>query len=217
MADQPTGDGLYDAKGRWVPIALVKEIDLARHELVLELVERARHASEFLAHFKHDVMADIDAFVDLSAEKYQVHLGGKKGNVTLTTYDGRYKIVRAMADRLVFDERLQVAKELVDGCITEWTTGSRDEIRALVEHAFQVDKQGKISTERVLGLRKLDIKSDRWREAMRAIADSVQIASTTAYVRFYERVGEGNDYRAIPLDLATVPALETEPEPTKED
>jgi len=200
----PEGDGLFDAKGRWVPRRLIKEVDLARDELVGELIERAREASTALAEFKERTMADIAAFVELSAEKYDVQIGGKKGNVTLLSFDGRYKIVRAMADRLVFDERLQAAKELVDECIREWTAGSRDEIRVLVEHAFQADRQGKISTERVLGLRRLEIESDRWREAMRAISDSVQVASTTAYVRFYERVGETDRYRPISLDVASV-------------
>jgi Protein of unknown function (DUF3164) len=206
MTERPSGDGLFDAKGRWVPRALIKEVDLVRDELVRELVDRASKASLLLAEFKRQTMADIAAFVDLSAEKYGVSLGGTKGNVTLTSYDGRYRIVRAIADRLIFDERLQVAKELIDACITEWTTGSRDEIRALVEHAFQADKAGKISTERILGLRRLEINSDPWREAMRAISDSVQVASSVAYVRFYERDGEGESYRSISLDLATVPA-----------
>lgn len=202
--EQPMGEGLYDAKGRWVPIRLVRDVDLARHELVLELVEKARETSALLAEFKASIMGDIAAFIDLSAEKYGVHIGGSKGNVTLTSYDGRYKVVRAMADRLVFDERLQAAKVLVDECIAEWTTGSRDELRALIEHAFAVDRQGKISTERVLSLRRLEIDDEKWQRAIRAISDSVQVSCTTAYVRFYERVGDTEEYRPIPLDVAAV-------------
>jgi hypothetical protein len=197
-------DGLMDAKGRWVPRRLIKEVDLVRHELVLALVAQAQEVSATLARFKGLAAREIDAFVSLSAEQYDTQVGGKKGNITLTSYDGRYKIIRAMADRLVFDERLQAAKSLVDECIREWTNNSRDEIRALVEHAFQVDRQGKISTERVLGLRRLEIDSSRWKLAMKAIGDSIQVASTTAYLRFYERVEDTDEYRAIPLDLAAI-------------
>lgn len=204
----PTGDGLFDAQGRWVPRTLIKEVDLVRDELVRELIDAAKKTSRLLAEFKQGTLADIGAFVDLSAQKYDVQVGGTKGNVTLTSYDGRYKVVRAIANRLVFDERLQAAKELIDECITEWTSGSDDKIRALIEHAFQVDKTGKISTERVLGLRRLEIESERWQEAMRAISDSVQVSSTATYVRFYERAGEDEYYRPISLDLATVQLLE---------
>lgn len=202
-APRPDEDGLFDAKGRWVPARLIKEVDRTRHDLVLELFGLARAQEAELAAFKARIMGEVDAFMQLSAEKYGAQLGGTKGNVTLTSYDGRFKIVRAVADFLVFDERLQAAKVLVDDCIREWTRGSRDEIRALVEHAFQVDKAGKVSTERVLGLRKLEIDHEKWHEAMRAIGDSVQVASSKAYVRFYERVGDSDKYRPLSLDLSS--------------
>lgn len=210
MTGPPPGEGLFDAHGRWVPKRLIKDVDLARDELVRELTERAKAASVVLAEFKSGAMADVAAFVELSAAQYGVEIGGRKGNVTLTSYDGRYKIVRAVANRLTFDERLMVAKELIDDCITEWVQGSRDEIRALIEDAFQVDRQGKISTERVLGLRRLEIDNPRWQDAMRAISDSVTVASTAAYVRFYERDADGR-YQPIPLDLASVPVEGSEP------
>jgi hypothetical protein len=196
--------GLYDAKGRWVPDRLIKAIDRARHELVVELAQRAAKEEDRLAAFKASVLEEIDAFVSLSAESYGVKLGGAKGNVTLMSHDGRYKIIRAVADHLTFDERLQAAKHLVDDCIRDWTQDSPDEVRALVHSAFQVDKAGKISTERVLTLRRLNIDDPRWHQAMRAIGDSVQVATSKAYVRFYERIGDTDKYRAINLDLSSV-------------
>jgi hypothetical protein len=201
-------DGLYDAKGRWVPRHLIRDVDLARHELVLELASKAQRLQAMMIDFKRTTLEDIEAFIQLSAEKYGTKVGGDKGNITLMTYDGRFKVQRAMDDHLVFDERLQVAKQLVDECIREWSEGSRGEIRALVEHAFQVDKTGRVSTERVLGLRRLAIEDERWRKAMDAIGDSVHVVRSTAYVRFYERVGDTNQWRPISLDLATVPAEE---------
>jgi hypothetical protein len=38
---------------------------------------------------------------------------------------------------------------------------------------------------------------------MQAIADSVRVASSKAYVRIYERVGDTDDYRPISLDVAS--------------
>lgn len=200
----PPGDGMYDAKGRFVPMRLIKEVDLVRDALVLELVAKAQEMSRILGQFKDATMGDIQAFLDLSAEKYGVTYGGAKGNVSLMTFDGRFKIQRSIADKLVFDERLHIAKKLVDECIHRWSKGSSDEIRALVEHAFQVDKEGKVSTERVLGLRRLQIEDPTWQEAMQAISDSVQVASSKSYLRFYERVGETQEYRPLGLDLASV-------------
>ena len=193
-----------DAAGRLVPIATIRPIDIARDELVLEIVESARQLSEAIAKFKSSAFGDIAAFVSMSAEEYGVKIGGSKGNVTLLSFDGRYKIQRAIAESLSFDERLQAAKELIDQCITDWSQGSSPEIRALVNDAFQVDQAGKINTGRVLGLRRLDIKDERWLKAMTAISEAVQVVGSKAYVRVYERVGDTGRYQPIPLDVAGV-------------
>ena len=200
----PNEAGMRDAAGRFVPDSLIKPIDRARHDLVCEIVEKAKGASESLSRLKATMMADVEAFVALSAEQYNVSLGGHKGNLTLVSFDGRYKIQRQIQEHLVFDERLQVAKKLIDECIELWSVGSSDQIRALVEHAFRVNQEGKVSTTSVLGLRRLAITGTKWDEAMRAISDSVQCAGSKTYIRFYERVGNTDAYRPISLDIAGV-------------
>ena len=191
-----------DAQGRLVPVETIAPIDLERDALVIELMRRAKLVSEQIADFKRVLFGDFDAFLALSAEQYGAKLGGRKGNVTLFSFDGRYKIIRQIQDSLVFDERLQAAKSLIDECITDWAQGSRPEIRALVNDAFQVDKAGRINVQRVLGLKRLKIEDEKWRAAMQAIADSVHISSSKSYIRFYERVGDTEVFRPVTLDLA---------------
>lgn len=193
-----------DAKGRLIPIETIKPIDMARDQLVAEIVHKARAVSKTLAGFKAGVFADIEAFVELSAERYSARLGGAKGNVSLVSFDGRYKVQRAIADTLTFDEGLQAAKALIDECVVEWTEGARSEIRALVGDAFNVDKEGNISTGRILSLRRLDIQDEKWQRAMDALNDSVRVQCSKSYIRVYERVGDSEQYRAIPLDIAGV-------------
>lgn len=193
-----------DAKGRLVPEAAIKDIDKARDELVREIVSKAKDVSQTLANFKNSVFADIAAFIDLSAERYDTRLGGTKGNVSLVSFDGRFKVLRAISDTLTFDEGLQAAKALVDECVQAWTEGARSEIRALINDAFNVDKEGKISTGRILSLRRLDIKDEKWQRAMTALSDSVRVQCSKSYIRVYERVGDTDQYLPIPLDIAGV-------------
>lgn len=193
-----------DAKGCLVPEAMIRPIDRARDELVQELAKRAKYLNDTMRVFKTGVFDDINAFVDLSAEQYGVALGGKKGNITLYSFDGGYKIQIAIAEHMVFDERLQAAKHLIDECIIAWSQGSRDEIKVLVQDAFQTDKEGKINTGRVLGLRRLDIRDDKWQQAMKAIGESLQVVGSKEYVRFYERIGGTDQYQPISLDVAAV-------------
>lgn len=193
-----------DAKGCLVPESMIKPIDRARDELVQELARQAKGVSDNLRDFKARVFADINAFVDLSAEQYDVKLGGKKGNLTLFSFDGAFKVQVAIAEHMVFDERLQAAKHLIDECIIDWSQGSRDEIKVLVQSAFQTDKEGKINTGRVLALRRLDIRDEKWQKAMQAIGESLQVVGSKEYVRFYERIGNTDQYRPISLDVAAV-------------
>ena len=193
-----------DGEGRLIPENMVKPIDRARDDLVRELVGKAKAASTVLADFKAKAFGDIGAFVEMSGEQYGVKLGGVKGNVTLLSFDGRFKIVRQIQEHLVFDERLQAAKQLIDECIQTWTEGSSDEIKALINDAFQVNKEGKINTARVLGLKRLNINDEKWLRAMQAIADSVQVAGSKPYIRIYERVGDTDQYQPISLDVAAV-------------
>ncbi|MDP3875886.1 MAG: DUF3164 family protein [Methylobacter sp.] len=192
---------LRNGAGHLVPSALVSEIDKTRDNLVLEIVSKANDLRTIMGDFKNEAFGDIQAFVELSAEKYGLKLGGIKGNITLCSFDGQYQIKLSQADVKIFDERLQAAKELVDACIHRWTEGSGNEVKALVEHAFQTDKEGKISLGRIYTLLQLDIDDEQWMAAMQALRDSMQVVSTKAYLRIYRRNSSGK-FDQLALDLA---------------
>jgi len=195
---------MTDQQGRQVPADMVKDIDKLRDQTVRAIMAEAIKTREVLADFKHRIRDDIMAFVGTSAEQYGLKWGGKKGNITLNTYDGKYRLVVSMADQLAFDERLQVARDIIGGCIDKWSEGSRNEIRILVQDAFQTDKAGKINTARVLGLRRLEINDPEWQRAMAAIQDSITISGSKQYLRFYERNDTTGEYVNIPLDVAAL-------------
>ncbi|HIF5498294.1 TPA: DUF3164 family protein [Pasteurella multocida] len=193
-----------DATGALTPDNLVRDIDKERDELVQAWATKAKALNRDIGVFKDGIFGDIGAFIELSAEKYGAKVGGNKGNVTLFSYDGRYKIQRAINESLQFDERIQAAKVLIDECLNEWSEGSRPELKALIERAFNVDKEGNLNTSRILGLRRVEIQDPRWLRAMQAISESVQVVSSKAYVRMYERVGDSDKYVPIALDVAGV-------------
>lgn len=192
-----------DAKGNLVPLENIKEIDLLRDDLVRDLVIKAQAVQKSLTEFKTSAMNDIAAFVELSAERYDAKVGGKKGNISLHSFDGAYRVQVAMQDSLVFDEGLHAAKALIDECINEWTANSRTELKTLINAAFQVDKEGNISTARVLGLRRLQIDDEKWQRAMNALSDSLQVHTSKAYMRVYKRDEQG-EYQLMNLDVAKV-------------
>lgn len=194
---------MTDNKGRHVPVELVKDIDKLRDQTVRTIMEQTFAMRNTLKDFKKHIWDDIQEFLRISAEQHGVTFGGKKGNIALTTYDGKFKIIIAVNDVLQFNEKLQVAKQIIDELLKEWSEDARPELRALVGHAFAVDKQGNISTGRVLGLRKIGITDAKWLEAMQAITDSIQVASSKNYMRIYSQKPDGS-YEHIPLDVAAL-------------
>jgi hypothetical protein len=193
-----------DANGSLVPTAKIKPIDKDRHQVVSDICEEAKKVSATLFGFKTSAVQALADFLERSLAEYDVKTRGKKGNVTLHSFDGRFKIIRQMQETITFDERLQAAKALIDECIQGWSKGSNANIKVLVNDAFQVDQQGKISTGRVLRLRRLEINDETWLRAMQAIGDSLRVSSTKAYVRFYERDDATGEYLPINLDVAAL-------------
>lgn len=192
------------ANGDLVPESKVKQIDQLRNQLVYDLCRMAEAESLALSVFKLGAMTEVASFVSLSLDEYGVKSGGNKGNITLVSYDGRYKLVRQMQDKITFGEQLMAAKVLIDECVHEWAKDANDNIKVMVNHAFQTDKEGKINIGRVLSLRRVDIKDEKWKSAMQAIADSMQTASTKPYLRFYKRNDTTLEYVAISLDVASI-------------
>lgn len=194
---------IMNAKGHLIPEASVKELDKLRDQVIMKLVLQAKALNDNMKAAKDIMFSEFENFVAISAQEYDTKIGGEKGNTTLLSYDGKFKVQMAINDNIVFDERLQVAKSLIDECLNEWTADSNDNIKALIGNAFQVDKEGKINTRRVLGLRSLKISDPKWLKAMEAISDSIQVTSSKEYIRVYERDDEGK-YQQIPLDFSNV-------------
>lgn len=193
-----------DAKGRLIPVGMVKEIDRARDTLVGDIINRALPINMSLKAFKDWGFDEVDAFRSLSAEQYDANIGGEKGNITLYSFDGEYRVQVAIQDRIAFDERLQTAKTLIDECIKDWSVGSRPEILAIIEEAFKVDKEGNINTGDILKLRRLNITDEKWLQAMDAISESVQVVNSCRYIRIYQRAGDNNQYTQISLNITGV-------------
>lgn len=193
-----------DTQGRLVPEGSIKPIDIERDRLVRELHKKALELHAALTAFRRLAFNDIEAFVALSVEQYGTTWGGRKGNISLLTFDGRLKVVIQRQEYISFDERLQAAKVLIDECLREWTADASPEIHAIINDAFRVDRDGNIRTAQVLALRRLNITDERWQRAMQAIGDAVQVTGSKSYIRVYERQDDSGKYASVVLDIAGV-------------
>lgn len=192
-----------DPQGRTVPVSKVKEQHKLEDEMVIDLACEAMDIATRLELLKERTLADATAFRELLAQEYNTTRGGKKGNMTFRTFDGRLVMEVSVQDRLELGPELRTAKELVDQCVEEWSEGANDNLKVLVDDAFQVNRTGRIDTHRVLALRRLDIQEPTWLRAMDAISDAIRVQSSKTYTRFYS-TDENGRRTAIILDIAKV-------------
>ncbi|GAB4181983.1 MAG: DUF3164 family protein [Thalassobaculales bacterium] len=199
---------LMDSKGRLVPERMVQPHERLEDQTVRAIIGHAEALSAQIARFKGHTFEDVAAYLDILAAQYGLTRRGAagKGNVTLTSYDGSLRVQIAVADQLVFGPGLQVAKQIIDGCLKRWAEDSRVEIQTLVTEAFQVDKAGEVSRERIFGLLRADIDDPEWQQAMAAIRDSIRVAGSKTYIRLQRREigphGTG-PWTTITIDLAS--------------
>jgi hypothetical protein len=191
-----------NSSGHLVPLDAIKPLDLLRDDTVRQIIASAQLVQDQMTKFKAETMSDIDTFLSISAEQYGAKMGGKKGNIQLVSFDGRHKVIVQVSDTLQFDERLQIAKQLIDECIHEWVKDSGPNIQTLIENAFQTDKQGNINKGRIFSLMRVKIDDEKWVRAMEALKDSLQPAGSSQYLRLYQRVDQTDQYKQISLDMA---------------
>ena len=197
---------VMDHRHRLIPVEQVPETDQVVDDLVRQIVAYGVDLSEQITRYYQHCLDDISAAQEIIHERYGAPTQGRgaKGNRTYTTVDGRYRVVVQMAERVSIGPEIQAARALIDQCIAEWAEGARAEVRAIIQHAFEPDQEGRLAVGEILRLRRIEIDDERWREAQRAIADALRPSGSRQYIRLYMRADPSLDWVPIPLSLAAV-------------
>src|ERR1035437_3800516 len=87
-----------NAKGDLIQVKTIRDSDIAIDEFVTEAAATWLALQRLIKDFKVKMFGDTQALLDMTAEKYQVERGGKKGNVVLYSYDGRFKLTVARSE-----------------------------------------------------------------------------------------------------------------------
>lgn len=193
---------LTDAKGALVPVELVKPADLLMDEQVRRIMGHARTLHAQIARFKQHTLDDVADLMGLLLQDYGTKIGGEKGNVSLTSYDGTLQVRLQVQERLTFGPELQAAKANVDAYLTELTEDSGPELRGIVAHAFRTDQAGLVNRAELFRLLRYEIADARWQAAMKAIKDSIRVEGTKEHVRFYQRPTARAKWEAVTIDVA---------------
>jgi len=195
-----------NGKGEAVHPDMIRVDEQLKTELVERIIAAAQNLKELISIFKTESNEQVEAYFALLLQNYNVDAKGKsvKGNLNLENFSSTAKVeIRAM-DTLKPDEKIHIAKMKLDEFLKDETKDSTPLVQTLITQAFQVDKKGNIDVKKLLALRSWDISHPRWIEAMAIIVDSLQVASTKSYIRFYTRENSDSEWNLIPIDIAGV-------------
>ncbi len=194
---------LTDRRGKRVDVSHIKPQHLDEHMLTTELLEEARELNDRLKDFREKCLTSIPKHRERISENYDVSLRpNKKGNMTVSTYDGRGKIEVRVSEFLTFGAELETAKEIIDRCINRWSQTADSKIKTLIDDVFQTDARNRINVQRVLGLRQYDFDDEDWKIAMKMISDAVRVAHSKSYVRISEFDEAADRLISIPLNIS---------------
>lgn len=189
-------------RGGYDNIDMVEPIHVERTKLVSDMVSEAVVQQEILREFKTTSMQQVDAFVRHSAEKHEVHLGGKIGNITLTSHCETMKVQFQVQKNIVFDEQIEAAKALFLEVATDAAVDSPPLAQAIINSNFETNNEGQLSTSRILDVCRWQIDDERWQRGKRAAYASMNTQSTSTFIRFYHREDSSKKWQAISLDIA---------------
>lgn len=194
-----------DGKGVAVHPDRVKVEDKLKSEMIDKILANASETTEAIKAFKNDAVSEVNSYFTVLEQEYGLApKKGAKGNFTLENYSKTAKIQVSVSDNIVFDEKLQIAKRKIDEYLHEITEDSSIDIQTLITKAFDVDKAGLVSPQKILVLRTYDINHKKWKEAMEIISESIKIDSTKEYIRFYTRETPKDRYKQVILDISGV-------------
>ncbi|MBZ8007882.1 DUF3164 family protein [Campylobacter sp. RM9334] len=195
-----------NGKSEWVHPELIRADEQLKDGLVESILAKVENKNTELVALKDEINNDIESYLDLLLEKYNLDArsNAKKGNFTFENYSKTLKIQIQMAEKINFNEKLNIAKAKIDEYLNDIVKDSSEDIKVLINKAFEVDKKGNLDSKKILSLRSYDIKDHRWQEAMEIISESVEIVGVKPYIRFYKRDKATDSWANVSLDFANI-------------
>ena len=195
---------------------LVRETNISERDRDMDTVvdrifQYGADLSKQMGRYRDYTLGDIMRFAERVVGEYGGKIGGRKGNITLTSFDGCRRVQLAQATFIETGPEVAAVQAIIDECIEDWGRHSSINLRALVDAAFSPGPDGLISVTALIRLRQIEIDDARWREAQRAISNALRPRSRAEYIRIYHRTTPDDSWTPVPLDLARVTSPDTPP------
>lgn len=212
MKKELNGSVYYEDKdGKLVPEEIMQPQDIVRDDLVMELATRYLAMREEVKQTKAWMLEQIESYRKAVLTQFGIKGKAKGGSpaITLTSFDGMYRITIAGNTIVEFNENIMAAKALLDEYIEDQLTTSNASsgLKTLIDSAFKV-KQGQMDVSSILALTRLDIRDEKFQKAVEIIKASIVTRTTNPSLRVYKNKDGRFIYRE--LNFSTLDTTEAE-------
>ena len=120
--DAPVPPGYWrDPRGDLIRESNVSGVDRDTDAVVRRIHAFGGALSAEMYRFRIHSLDDVYTLIDRIAERYGTRIGDRRGNVQITTFDGRMKVILAQADVIDVGPEIHAAQAIVEECIDEWS------------------------------------------------------------------------------------------------
>lgn len=187
-----------DAAGREVPAKYVPKFAKEKDAAARKILEAWRKEEARLKALWKETVAAVEK-IHAGArkeEKLEPAAVADKGYFSFRTFDGRVTVRLDRAREVVFNEKLDLAKELIDEAVEEIAGEAAGDLRTIVESAFKPrGKNRTLDRQRLSDICKMNVRNAKWQKAVELIKAAAEESQRMDYLRVLD--GE----RAIVLDL----------------
>ena len=191
-----------DAKGNLVHESNIRPRDRDTDAVIAKIHLFGADLSAQIWRYRVHTMDDVFALAERVANDYGASLGGRGGNITLTSIDGCRRVTIAKAEYIDVGPEIVAAQALLDECLADWTKGASRQLQALLKQAFEPAADGRLSVTKLMALRRIRIDDDRWPRFQDAIADAMRPTGRAQYIRLHRRPTPAHKWVPVPLTIA---------------
>lgn len=193
---------MTDADGNLIRLSNIHETEILEHDMVLSIACIWEALAGKLERFKAYCFEDVTTLVDLLFEKHNARRGGTEGNITLTTYDRRWKLIIAIQRRITLAPEVMAAKAKMLEAAREMAPEDSADLETIITATFtQVD--GQVRVAEVLRLCNFKYSNKKWNEAIEIARSAIEVIGKKKQIRLYRRNNQGQ-YDAVPLNIAAL-------------
>jgi len=200
--EPPPRGYVRDARGNLVHESNVRPRDRDTDAVIDRIHAFGEDLSAQIWRYRTHTMDDVYGLADRIVNDYGAALGGRRGNITLTSIDGCRRVTLAKADYIDVGPEIVAAQALLEECLAEWTKGASRQLQALLRQAFEPAADGRLSVTKLMALRRIRIEDPRWPRFQDAIADAMRPTGRAQYIRLHRRDTPAHRWVAIPLTIA---------------